>query len=116
MQDTQVQSLGREGPLEEVVAIPSSILAWRIPWTKESGRLQSTGLQRIRLKQLSVHARGKMPAHQCHFHPDDLKYLLLIEGATSIWAIKLGQYITTYEHLSMHFFGNLVLYMSTFYS
>ena len=68
------------------------------------------------LKQLSVHARGKMPAHQCHFHPDDLKYLLLIEGATSIWAIKLGQYITTYEHLSMHFFGNLVLYMSTFYS
>ena len=48
MQDTQVQSLGREGPLEEVVAIPSSILAWRIPWTKEPGRLQSTGLQRIR--------------------------------------------------------------------
>ena len=65
------------------------------------------------LKQLSVHARGKMPAHQCHFHPDDLKYLLLIEGAIPL---KLGQYITTYEHLSMHFFGNLVLYMSTFYS
>ena len=48
MQDTQVQSLGREGPLEEVVAIPSSILAWRIPWTKEPGRLQSMGSQRVR--------------------------------------------------------------------
>ena len=48
MQDTQVQSLSREGPLEEVMAIPSSILAWRIPWTKEPGRLLSTVLQRIR--------------------------------------------------------------------
>ena len=35
MQDTQVQSLGREGPLEEVMAIPSSILAWKMPWTEE---------------------------------------------------------------------------------
>ena len=64
------------------------------------------------LKQLPVHACCKMAAHQCNFHPDDLKYLLLIEGAIPL---KLGQYITTYEHLSMHFFGNLILYMSTFY-
>ena len=38
-----VWSLGREDPLEEGTAIHSSILAWRIPWTEEPGRLQSTG-------------------------------------------------------------------------
>ena len=48
MQETRVPSLGQEDPLEEVMAIHSSILAWRIPWTKEPGRLQSMGLQRVR--------------------------------------------------------------------
>ena len=47
MQETQVQSLGREDPLEEEVAIHSTILAWRIPWTEEPDRLQSMGLQRV---------------------------------------------------------------------
>ena len=42
-QETQVQSLGQEDPLEEGMATQSSILAWRIPWTEEPGRLQSTG-------------------------------------------------------------------------
>ena len=45
MQDTQVQFLGREDPLEKGMAIHSSILAWRIPWTEEPGRLQSMGKQ-----------------------------------------------------------------------
>ena len=43
MQEMQVPSLGREDPLEEEMATHSSILAWRIPWTEEPGRLQSTG-------------------------------------------------------------------------
>ena len=47
MQETQVQSLGRGDPLEEGMATHSSILAWRIPWTEESGRKQSTGLHRV---------------------------------------------------------------------
>ena len=38
-QETQVQSLGREDPLEEGTATHSSILAWRIPWTEEPGGL-----------------------------------------------------------------------------
>ena len=42
MQKTWVQSLGWEDPLEESMATHSSILAWRIPWTKEPGGLQST--------------------------------------------------------------------------
>ena len=47
MQETQVQSLGWEDPLEEEMATHSSILAWRILWTEEPGGLQSTGLQTI---------------------------------------------------------------------
>ena len=42
-QEMQAQSLGQEDPLEEETATPSGILAWRIPWTEESGRLQSKG-------------------------------------------------------------------------
>ena len=45
-QETWVQSLGREDPLEKRMATHSSILAWRIPWMEEPGRLQSTGSQR----------------------------------------------------------------------
>ena len=43
MQETQVQSVGREDPLEKGMATHSSILAWRIPRTEEPGRLQSMG-------------------------------------------------------------------------
>jgi len=47
MQETWVQSLGPEDLLEERMTTHSSILAWRIPWTEEPGRLQSMGLQKI---------------------------------------------------------------------
>ena len=45
MQETQVQFLNWEDPLEKEMAIQSSILAWKIPWTEEPGGLQSMGLQ-----------------------------------------------------------------------
>ena len=45
--EMQVQSLGREDPLEEGMATHSSILTWRIPWTEELGRLQSMGSNRV---------------------------------------------------------------------
>ena len=48
MQETQVQLLGQEEPLEKEMATHSSILAWKIPWTEEPGRLQSMELQRVR--------------------------------------------------------------------
>ena len=44
-QETRVQSLGREDPLEKEMTAHSSILAWEIPWTEEPGGLQSMGLQ-----------------------------------------------------------------------
>ena len=47
MQKTQVQSLGREDPLEKGMATHSSLLAWRIPWTEAHSRLQSIRLQRV---------------------------------------------------------------------
>ena len=47
MQEMQVQSLSQEDPLEKEIATHSSILAWEIPWTEESGELQFMGLQGI---------------------------------------------------------------------
>ena len=48
MWETWVQSLGWEVPLEKEMATHSSILAWKIPWMEEPGRLQSMGSQRVR--------------------------------------------------------------------
>ena len=48
MQETRVQSLGWEDPLEKEMAAHPSILAWEVPWTEEPGRLQSKGSQRVR--------------------------------------------------------------------
>ena len=47
IQETCVQSLGKEDPLEKAMATHSSTLAWEVPWTEEPGGLQSTGSQRV---------------------------------------------------------------------
>ena len=54
-QETWVQSLGQESPLEEEMATHSSILAWRISWTEEPSGLQSIGLQRVRHDWAHMH-------------------------------------------------------------
>ena len=54
-QETWVRFLDQEDPLEEVIATHSSILAWRIPWTKESGGLQSKGLQTAGYNWVTTH-------------------------------------------------------------
>ena len=54
MWETRVLSLGWEDPLEKEMAIHSSTLAWKIPWTEEPGRLQPTGSQRVRHDSLSL--------------------------------------------------------------
>ena len=53
VQETRVQSLGLEGPLEKELATYSSTLAWRLSWTEEPGRLQFLGLQRVGLERLT---------------------------------------------------------------
>ena len=57
MQETWVQSLCQEDPLQEEVTTHSSMLAWRIPWTEETGRLQSMGSQRVRHNLVSEQGR-----------------------------------------------------------
>ena len=47
MQQSRVRCLGQEDPQEEEMVTHSNILVWKIPWTEESGRLQSMGLQRV---------------------------------------------------------------------
>ena len=47
MRETRIRSLGQEDPLEKEIAIHSSTIAWKIPWTEEPGRLQSMGSQRV---------------------------------------------------------------------
>ena len=54
-QKMQVPLLGQEDPLEEEMAIHSSILFWKIPWTEEPGGLQFMGSQRVLTEQLSSH-------------------------------------------------------------
>ena len=56
MQDTRVQSLGQEDPLVKGMAVHSSILAWRIPWTEKPGGPQFMGSQRVGpTEQLNTH-------------------------------------------------------------
>ena len=59
VQETQVQALGQEDPLENGVATPSSILGWRILQTEELGGLQSMGSQRVRHDLTHTHTTHK---------------------------------------------------------
>ena len=59
MQETQIQFLGWEDPLEEEIATHSSILAWRIPWTEKPGGLQSIRSQRVGHNWASEHTASK---------------------------------------------------------
>ena len=62
MQGTLIRPLGPEDPLEEGMATPSSVLAWRIPWTEEPGELQFIVLQREKAEATGhAHTHGK-----CH--------------------------------------------------
>ena len=68
MQETRVQSLDWENPLEEGTAMHSSILAWRVPWTEEPSRLQPVGLQSpTRVKRLSSHAHTHAGGGYCGY-------------------------------------------------
>ena len=63
MRETRVQSLGQEAPLDKRTVIHSYILAWRIPWTRKPGGLQSVGLQRVRQYEPLTHSmpNSKLP-------------------------------------------------------
>ena len=69
MQVPGVRSLSGEDPLEKEMAPHSSILAWRIPWTEETGGLQSMGLQRVRHDLVT-----KTHTHICICVTESLRY------------------------------------------
>ena len=88
MQETWVQSLDRADPLEKEMATHSSILAWKIPWTEEPGRLQSMGPQRVRHnwatslthKNWQLHTLGLLFSHSVMsdtFRPHELQHARL---------------------------------------
>ena len=77
-QEMWVQSLGQKGPLEEEMATHFSILAWKIPWTEETGKLQSTGLQSQ--TRVSEHA---------HTHSDGCDFDLHLVVVLSCISLRL---------------------------
>ena len=77
VQETQVWSLGREDPLKKGMAINSSILAWRIPWTEESCQVQSMWSQRVRHDWLSdTHMHTHIHTHT-HIQTESRKMILM---------------------------------------
>ena len=65
MQETRVQSLGQEDPLEKGLATHSSMLVWRIPWTEEPGRMLAMGLQRVDMNErLAFSLFFQSPTHK----------------------------------------------------
>ena len=79
--ETQVQPLGWEDPLEEGMAVHSSILAWRIPWTEEPGGLQSMGSQsqtHTRLLLCDSNLSPTPPVPLCFTQPLKLQFLFLV--------------------------------------
>ena len=94
-----IQFLGREDLLEEGMATHSSILAWRIQWTKETGRLQSTGSKSwTRLKQLSMHT-CILPLRNFFLNPN--------------WQFYYKMHLTFQKHtLSMGQFSSKTIYQS----
>ena len=100
MQETWVRSLDWEDPLEKGMATHSSILAWRIPWTEEAGRLQSMGSQRVGLDWRDL-------AHSTISEYRGKEYTILEVGLTfSLPLKKKGNYTlkNTIHYCSFHAF------------
>ena len=79
MQETQVPPLSQEDPLEKGMATHSSILAWKIPWTKEPSGLQSMGLQRVRHIHISLHRHPNAQGSDVLVRGKEITLLILPE-------------------------------------
>ena len=87
MQETQVRPLGGEDPLEEEMATHCSILAWRIPWTEETGRLPSMALQRVGRDWARMHTALLV----CFAHPSVYMTMLLAHLAPPLLPLLCPQ-------------------------
>ena len=89
-----VQCLSQEDPLEKEMATHSSVLAWKIPWTEEPGRLQSVGLQRVRQDWATEHQRIYLIL--CGSSPESLKK---VYSAHSAWDASPSSLCLTFTSL-----------------
>ena len=85
MQETLIQSLGRENPLEKEIATHSSVLAWEISWTEEPGRLQSMGSEELGMTYRLNHHR-----QECQYSNVKSFALLLSEFPPTSPPLPLG--------------------------
>ena len=88
MQETQVQSLGSEEPLEKGMATHSSILAWRIPWTEEPGELQSIRSRRVRCDWSNLAHARMLKNKQTKKPTREMSWEALVEKKTE-WGVRL---------------------------
>ena len=102
MQEMQVQSLGREDPLEEEMATHSSIPAWKIPHTEGPGGQQFMGLQRVRHDWAHTSLQGHHPSHRtiffmCVFTSCKNIYLYILRVRR--WIMFMGYYHAYYRNI-----------------
>ena len=95
MQETQVRSLGWEDPLEKEMATHSSTLAWKIPWTKEPGRLQS------------MDCKESDTTEELHFH-----FHFVLETMFSPCIFNVNKKLLPY-HISLLFLGDVTVQLTT---
>ena len=107
MWETWVQSLGQEDPLEKEMETHCSILAWRIPWTEESGRLQTMGLQRVGHSWVTKHSTGFDHTGVSPVHPGSPgRFFFFWITASSLQCQKCTQlYIQIHEHIFVSICG-----------
>ena len=91
-EETQVRSLGWEDPLEKEMATQFSILAWKIPWTEDPGRLQSMGLQRIRHNWATSHKRATVQKFREGSISRSVKWSATLSAADWLnrWQLTIG--------------------------
>ena len=116
MQEMQVQSLGREDPMREDMAIHSSILARKIPWTEEPGRLRPIGPQRVRrddraCMQRSLSGHNIYKLMKLKVEPGSSRFLVICIGhfkeLFSLWncSLCLREKFNIQERKSVSFFA-----------
>ena len=101
MQKTWVWSLDQEDPLEKEMAAHSSILAWRIPWTEEPGRLRSMGSQRVEHDWVAKHSRTHTRAHthtHTHTHTHHIPWL----DAPVLCLLSWQRHVESFSHWVIH--------------
>ena len=92
MQETRVQTLGQEDPLEQEMATHSSLLAWKIPWTEWPGGLQSMGSQRVKHDWATEHEHACIPHQSGWFwisesgRPENWVWIILLAEWPSVQA------------------------------